>query len=88
MPDRALPHWPRLMSVDIAAAYVSVSASTFRAGVESGTWPKPYRLGKLTRWDRAALDKAVDRLAGDGEPSGNSIADGIKRYGEDHAARR
>ncbi len=55
-----LPHWPRLLSADLAAAYVGVSPNTFRRAVGS-RWPQPIYIGNRTLWDRIALDAAVDR---------------------------
>jgi hypothetical protein len=54
-----LPDWPRLMGEDMAAAYVSLSATTLR---EKG--PAPARLGKRKLYDRHDLDRWADRLAG------------------------
>jgi hypothetical protein len=55
----ALPDWPRLMGEDMAAAYVSLSATTLR---ERG--PEPRRLGKRRLYDRNDLDRWADRLGG------------------------
>jgi hypothetical protein len=55
----ALPDWPRLMGEELAAAYVSLSATTLRA-----KGPEPRRLGKRRLYDRADLDRWADRLAG------------------------
>ena len=57
-----LPHWPRLLSDYLAAAYVGISKTNFLAGVEAGHWPKPVAYGRRRLWDRLALDQAVDRL--------------------------
>lgn len=54
-----LPDWPRLMSVEQAAAYVSLSTTTIRA---SG--PKPKHFGKRVLYDRRDLDRWADRLGG------------------------
>jgi hypothetical protein len=54
-----LPDWPRLMGEDMAAAYVSLSATTLR---ERG--PEPRRLGKRRLYDRNDLDRWADRLGG------------------------
>jgi hypothetical protein len=54
-----LPNWPRLMGEDMAAAYVSLSATTLR---ERG--PEPRRLGKRRLYDRNDLDRWADRLGG------------------------
>ena len=61
---RALPNWPRLLSVEEAASYVGLSATTFRERVLAGTYPQPMRDGKRTLWCRRALDAAVDARVG------------------------
>jgi excisionase family DNA binding protein len=58
---------PRLINRDVAAAYVSVSPTTFDEMVKDGRMPKPRLLGGRRRaWDVRALDAAVDRLPVDG----------------------
>jgi hypothetical protein len=57
----ALPDWPRLMPVDLAAKYVGIGSTMLR---ESG--PQPKRLGKRVLYDRQDLDRWVDGL--DGQP--------------------
>jgi hypothetical protein len=58
--DRAsLPDWPRLMGEDLAAAYVSLSATSLR---EHG--PAPKRFGKRRLYDRIDLDRWADRIGG------------------------
>lgn len=58
MSERAsLPDWPRLMSEDLAAAYLSIGQSTLRA---SG--PTPKRKGRRVLYDRRDLDRWADRL--------------------------
>ncbi len=53
---------PRLMSGADAAAYCGVTPTTFSAWVASGKVPKP--LSGTRRWDRRALDIALDKLSG------------------------
>lgn len=55
----ALPDWPRLMSVEMAAAYLSRSVTTIR---ERG--PHPKRDGRSVLYDRVDLDRWADRLGG------------------------
>jgi hypothetical protein len=55
----ALPHWPRLMGVELAAEYLSISASTLR---ERG--PPAKHLGRRALWDIRDLDRWADALAG------------------------
>lgn len=55
----ALPDWPRLMSVELAAAYFSVSVNTFRSwGIP------PLEQGRRVLYDRRNLDRYADHLAG------------------------
>jgi len=56
-----LPDWPRLMSIEFAAAYVSLSENTVR---EHG--PKPKHHGRRVLYDRIDLDRWADSL--DGQP--------------------
>jgi predicted DNA-binding transcriptional regulator AlpA len=54
---------PRLIGREAAAAYVSVSPSTFDELVESGQMPAAKRLwGRRKAWDVRELDAAVDAL--------------------------
>lgn len=67
MPDGAtppLPAWPRVLSVDSAAAYVGLGATTFSRLVADGKAPQPIRLtpGRVG-WDRLALDRWIDQQA-------------------------
>lgn len=59
MASRAsLPDWPRLMPIDMAAAYLSRSPTVIR---ERG--PAPKRDGRSVLYDRKDLDRWADRLA-------------------------
>lgn len=54
---------PRLISREAAAAYVSVSPTTFDAMVKDGRMPRPKRLGgRRKAWDVRTLDAAIDNL--------------------------
>jgi len=54
---------PRLISREVAAAYVSVSPTKFDQMVIDGSMPKPKRLiGRRKAWDVRELDAAVDNL--------------------------
>lgn len=58
-----LPAWPRVLSVQLAAAYLSLSATSFRStvGLEvPAIQLTPGRIG----WDRLELDAWVDRKLG------------------------
>src|SRR6266536_1364706 len=58
---------PRLINREVAAAYVSVSQTTFDEMVKNGRMPRPRRLGgRRHAWDVRALDAAVDRLPVEG----------------------
>ena len=60
-----LPNWPRLMSVDAAAAYLSIGVSLFKRLVTEGQFPSPLRLGKgRIVWDRFDLDNAIESWKG------------------------
>lgn len=59
MDRAALPDWPRLMSEPMAAAYLSLGASTLR---KDG--PAPRKCGRRNLYDRHDLDRWADRLAG------------------------
>lgn len=62
MADRAaLPHWPRLMAEDLAAAYIGISTSSLR---ERG--PAPKHVGRRALWDIRDLDRWADAI--DGQP--------------------
>ena len=54
------PDWPRLMSIETAAAYTSVSPGHFQKHVQV----QPIKLGKRVLYDRAAIDRFIDTLAG------------------------
>lgn len=55
---------PRLLDLGLAAAYVGLSTRSFLKGVTDKRYPAPLRDGKRQRWDRKALDAAVDRRSG------------------------
>jgi hypothetical protein len=57
-PSRAaLPDWPRLMPIELAARYLSRSPTVLR---ERG--PKPKRDGRSVLYDKKDLDRWADRL--------------------------
>jgi len=61
---------PRLIGREAAAAYVSVSPTTFDAMVVDGRMPRPRLLGDRRRaWDVRDLDRAIDLLPRSGEDS-------------------
>jgi predicted DNA-binding transcriptional regulator AlpA len=59
---------PRLVSREVAAAYVCVSPNTFDQMVREGRMPRPKSLGsRRVAWDVRALDHAVDVLPFEGD---------------------
>ena len=52
-----MTRWPRLLSVDDAAAYLSVSRGTLRKLVA------PVPVGGRVLWDRVDLDRFADALS-------------------------
>jgi len=54
-----LPEWPRLMSEDLAARYLSIGRTLL---AEQG--PAPKHIGNRKVWDREDLDRWADRLSG------------------------
>lgn len=58
----ALPDWPRMLSRPLAAAYCSLTVSTFEREVAAGMLPGPVQLGGQPHWCRNKLDAALDRL--------------------------
>jgi predicted DNA-binding transcriptional regulator AlpA len=65
MGERALPGWPRGLSVEMAAAYVGLSPTTIQAERRAGRFPPPIHLtvGRLV-WLRDDLDRWLDEKAG------------------------
>ena len=55
---------PRLLDLEIAAAYVGLSAAAFQKAVIEGVYPQPLQDGRRRHWDRRSLDEAVDRRSG------------------------
>jgi predicted DNA-binding transcriptional regulator AlpA len=54
----------RVCNRDEAASYVGVSAGKFDKMVADGTMPKPLRYDGVRRWDKSALDRAINELGG------------------------
>jgi hypothetical protein len=77
----ALPGWPRLLSLDLAAAYCGLSPNAFAADI--GTlWPGPIEGTRRKLWDRLALDQAIDSLPG------AAVQSGPKSLAQTREARR
>jgi hypothetical protein len=53
---------PRLMTGSEAAAYLGLTPATFSKWVSSGKAPPP--LPGTRRWDRKAIDLALDKISG------------------------
>ena len=58
---------PRLMTGPEAAAYLGISPATFAKWTAAGTLPKP--IPNTRRWDRKAIDLALDNASGIVAPS-------------------
>ena len=89
-----LPGWPRLLTRDLAAAYVGVSPSLFDLEVQRGTWPPPIprsvsnrsRNPRLT-WDRLALDRRLDGASTTAPNGVTTVDDWEARRAADRRAR-
>jgi predicted DNA-binding transcriptional regulator AlpA len=60
----AMPSWPRLLSADLAAAYLGISRRNMLERVAQHMLPAPLKIGERTLWDIRALDRFVDALMG------------------------
>lgn len=58
--------WPEMMVKTVAAEYCGLSVATFEREYLSGRLPMPIEFGGKDRWRKAAIDKALDHLTGDG----------------------
>ena len=58
---------PRMLRLERAAAYLSMSVSAFQRGVEDGTLPAPSRYKGNVAWDRFKLDAWADALDADSD---------------------
>ena len=58
------PHQRRVLNRAEAASYVCVSPGYFDKLVATGIYPNALPYGGLKRWDRVALDLALDRASG------------------------
>jgi predicted DNA-binding transcriptional regulator AlpA len=71
----SLAYPPRAMRLDHAAAYLSVSRSTFLQWVDEGKMPQPIRINGVVLWDRLALDVAFEAMAAVEEEQGRNSFD-------------
>lgn len=60
----ALPYWPARLSEDMAAAYLSISKTTFRERWQGGVYPRPVREGGRLFWSLRQLQRFVDAQFG------------------------
>jgi predicted DNA-binding transcriptional regulator AlpA len=70
-----LAYPPRVLRVERAAAYVSMSKTAFLRLVESGDMPPGIRIAGMVMWDRLELDAAIEDWKEKGSRSerGNTI---------------
>jgi len=73
----SLAYPPRAMRLEKAAAYLSVSPSTFLQWVEEGKMPQPTRINGVVLWDRLALDVAFEAMGAVDEERGQNSFDKI-----------
>lgn len=59
-----LPHWPAMMRRQLAARYCDLSVADFLREVEQGRLPDSVATAGGERWNRRAIDAALDRIAG------------------------
>ena len=64
---------PRAMRIEQAAAYLSMSVSTFQKLVEDKVMPEPTKIRGMTTWDRFDLDAAYENCKDTAAPSENSV---------------
>lgn len=67
----ALPDWPAMMDLDLACAYTQLGHTQFKA-LSAKYKITPRDLGAIrgVRWRRSDLDRMIDMLPAQGEPSG------------------
>jgi hypothetical protein len=59
--------WPRMMKRKTAAQYCDLAECAFVREVMQGRLPGSVMFGGREHWDRRAIDKALDLLAGNQE---------------------
>lgn len=72
----------RCLTASEAANYCRLTSSGFRAWVARGTLPPP--LPGTRRWDRHAIDAALDRLSGLEKPDAGQPNDDFDRWMREH----
>jgi hypothetical protein len=80
MATAVIPYWPARLSEDMAAAYLSVSKTTFRGRCSARTYPQGVREGGRLFWSRVQLDRFVAAQFGVGDnDDGDSSWDDLRR---------
>jgi hypothetical protein len=86
-PDAPLPHWPALMTTELACAYTSLARGSFMllAG-KHGVHPVECAGLAVVRWRRADLDGLIDKLpargaeiAPEGQPANDPAEEALRR---------
>jgi len=77
---------PRLLTREQAAAYCGLSVHGFSEWVKSGKLPGPIR-GTL-RWDRKAIDAAIDQASGLNPSIGTTAYDEWKALRDARSSQR
>ena len=73
---------PRAFRADRAAAYLSMSTSTFLKLVGEGVMPQGFKCKDMRLWDRHELDAAVENLKEQADERRNPIEDHYGISGE------
>lgn len=60
---------PRWLKVSHVAVYLDTSPSQVYRWLKDGLLPEPVMIGNTRRWDRVAIDRALDPVSGTGLPS-------------------
>lgn len=74
----ALAIEPRCLTREQAAEYCGVSPSGFSAWQRQGLVPGP--IPGTNRWDRKALDAALDKASGLREAGGSTVNDEVEEW--------
>src|SRR5262249_19361714 len=77
----SLAYPPRALRADRAAAYLSMSTSTFLKLVQEGDLPAPIRKNGIVSWDRLELDAAYENWK---EGGGNTALKLLREHEEKH----
>ncbi len=62
------PDWPAMMLRATAAGYCDMTSADFEREVIAQRLPMPVLFGGAERWNRRALDEALERLVGGTAP--------------------